>query len=163
MVANKKIKNATAIENQGIKFRSVLECKMYKWMKEAGYNPQFEPDKFLLWEGFYPASPLYIDGEPQLTKPRKNSKDILNFVPKIPKFEDWHYTPDFRLDINNKQFYIECKGYGNDLWPYKRKLFLKIIQSMPNVYFFEAHTKRGLLKTLSLIESIANENSGSKN
>lgn len=158
---NKKILNATAVEYNGLKFRSKMEEKMFNWMIQLGYSPQFEPDKFVLWEGFYPKTPLYIDGEPQLTKPRKNCKDIQLFIPKIPKFEDWHYTPDFKLEINGKIFYIECKGYGNDLWPYKRKLFLKTIEDKNNIYFFEAHTKKGLMKTLNLISKIANEQNSS--
>lgn len=112
-------------------------------MKDNGLNPLYEPDKFLLWEGFKPLIPLYIDGEP-----------ILNRWGTINKLTDWHYTPDFRIDYNGYVIYIEVKGFGNDLWTYKRKLFYKLIYDKPNVRFFEVKTKRGLLKTINLIKQL---------
>lgn len=152
MPENKKIQNAEQISDFGINFRSKSERMMYKTMMSLGFSPEFEPEKFVIWEGFTPSTPLYIDGVPQMTKVRKPNSE-----PKIPKFLDWHYTPDFRLKLGRSTFYIECKGFGNDIWSYKRKLFLKTIDNKPFIHFFEVHTKRGLVKTLDIIKDIANK------
>lgn len=152
MSKNKKILNAEQISEFGINFRSKSERMMYKTMISLGFSPEFEPDKFVIWEGFTPTTPLYIDGVPQMTKVRKTQSH-----PKIPKFTDWHYTPDFKLTIGKSIFYIECKGFGNDIWSYKRKLFLKTIDNKPFIHFFEVHTKKGLIKTLEIINKIAKE------
>lgn len=39
---------------------------------------------------------------------------------KIRKIE---YTPDF----TNDDFILECKGFGNDLWPMKCKMFKRVL------------------------------------
>lgn len=148
---NRKIKNATEVSQDNIKFRSKSERMIYNTLISLGFKPEFEPERITIWEGFTPKEPLYIDGIPQMTKPKKKN---INFMPKVLKFLDWHYTPDFKLTIGNQIFYIEVKGFGNDIWPYKRKLFLKTIQDKPNIHFFEVHTKRGLLKTVKIIEDI---------
>lgn len=153
MTQNKKIQNAEQVIQGDIKFRSKAERMIYNNLISLGYSPEYEVDKFIIWEGFYPTEPLYIDGEPQLTKPR-GGKETVNFVPKIPKFNDWHYTPDFKLTLGKSVFYIECKGYSNDLHPYKRKLFLRLLENMPNTHYFEVKTKHGLLTTLKIIKSI---------
>ena len=149
MSTNKKIINAEQVSQNNIKFRSKSERMMYNTLVSLGFSPEFEAEKFVIWKGFTPSTPLYIDGVPQLTKTRKKDSS-----PKIPKFIDWHYTPDFKLTLGKSIFYIECKGFGNDIWSYKRKLFLKTIEGVPFVHFFEVHTKRGLLKTVEIINSI---------
>ena len=151
MSENRKIKNASAVFLDGIYFRSPLESKMYGYLIEAGYSPEYEPDKFTLWQGFRSNTPNYIDGEPTSRKVRGKNE----YIPILnPFYDDWEYTPDFKLSINGYTFYIEVKGYPNDLWPYKKKLFLKLIENDPKTFFFEVKTKRGLLKTLKIIKSI---------
>ena len=73
----------------------------------------------------------------------------------LPKFEyngekirAMTYLPDFIGD----NFIIECKGYANDVFPLKKKLFRRWMetQDYPIIYA-EIHTKKELLK---LIEEI---------
>ena len=48
MTINKKIKNATSVEYDGIQFKSKLEVTIYKTLKEKGLNPLYECNKFIL-------------------------------------------------------------------------------------------------------------------
>ena len=143
MAKNKKIANATAVKDLGISFRSKSEERVYKKLLSLGYSPKYEPVSYVLWKGFRPTFPLYIDGIPQLTK---------NGEPT--KFVDWKYTPDIILEKNGYTMIIEVKGYSNDIYPYKRKLFLKLLEAMDKTYFFEVHTIRGLLKSLEKMNQI---------
>lgn len=138
---NKKVVNATKITFEGIDFKSKTELRVYQKLYSLGYHPLYEPDTFIIWKGsFRPSKVWYIDGEPQVTK--KNKTLLVG---------DWHYTPDFKISKDNKIIYIEVKGKPNDVYPYKRKLFLKYIDSLPNVYFAEIHSVKGLVDFLSKI------------
>ena len=143
MPKNKKVANATAVTSCGIKFKSKSEERVYKKLVSLGYSPQYESKKYVIWEGFRPKFPLYLDGIPQTTKGGK-SKQLL----------DWTYTPDFILEKNGYTMIIEVKGNPNDLYPYKRKLFLKLLESMDKTYFFEVKTIRGLMSSLETIEKL---------
>ncbi len=92
MIQNKKVKNATKIEIDGIKFRSKLEAYTYKKLKEVKLYAEYESQKFELLPAF-----TFQD-----TKVRAIT-----------------YTPDFV----GKDFIIECKGFPNDAYPLKKKLF----------------------------------------
>ena len=89
---NKKIKNATPIESDGIKFRSKLELYTYKKLKEANIMAEYEQHRYEL----LPA-----------------------FVFHGKKVRAMTYLPDFV----GKGFIIECKGYANDAFPLRKKLF----------------------------------------
>lgn len=124
--SNKKIINATPISVGGIQFKSRLEASVYKTLVDRGLEPLYEPDTFILFEGFKPDL-YYIDGKEKTTK-----------------FQDVKYTPDFRVIVNDKIVYIEVKGFDNDVYPYKKKMFLHTIKNMENVIFMEVHTRKGL-------------------
>ena len=62
MTINKKIKNATSTEYDGIKFKSKLEVTIYKALKEKGLNPLYEKTKFILQEGFKLSKPFWCKG-----------------------------------------------------------------------------------------------------
>ena len=49
---NKKVRNATPTEYDGIKFRSKLEVTTYKLFKEAGIDANYEQEKFILVPAF---------------------------------------------------------------------------------------------------------------
>lgn len=136
MTQNKKIKNATSTEYDGIVFKSKLETTIYKTLKEKGLNPLYEKTKFVLQEGFRPSKPHYIKGECIKTS---------NGYAKVIQIT---YTPDFEVKYNDSILYIEVKGRQNDTYPLKRKLFLKFIDSMPNSYFMEVYSKKDLLNSL---------------
>lgn len=149
---NKKVINATEVIYNGIKFRSKSELRMYQTMLKEGFTPDFESHSFILWDGCYLQKPYYFEGDPVVTKNGHTKK-----------FQDWVYTPDFIIRLGGCSFIIEVKGNPNDLWPYKRKLFLKLIDTMKDTYFFEVRTIRGLKKSLSVIRSIYDEKVASSN
>ena len=59
MSNNKKIVNATRNTYDGICFKSLLEKVVYSTLSQLGYNPQYEPQTFTLFEGFVPITPFY--------------------------------------------------------------------------------------------------------
>jgi hypothetical protein len=89
---NKKVKNATPMVFDEIKFRSKLELFTYKRLKEENIHVGYENIKYELVPSFEFAG---------------------------NKIRPMTWTPDF----NGNGFLIECKGFGNDTWPLKEKLF----------------------------------------
>lgn len=133
---NKKIKNATSAEYDGIKFKSKLEVTIYKTLKEKGLNPLYECNKFILQEGFRPLKPYYLKGVCPKTA---------NGYAKIIQIT---YTPDFTVEYKDKILFIEAKGKQNDSYPIKRKLFLKHLEFISNAYFMEVYSKKDLLESI---------------
>jgi hypothetical protein len=102
-VVNKKIKNATINEIDGIRFRSKLESYAYQRLKEAGLLDmvEYEPYKITLFNGFS----LY--GK---------------------KYNPITWTPDFVVKYKTgENVFFELKGYPNDAWPIKRKMIQRWI------------------------------------
>lgn len=93
---NKKVRNATPTEIDGIKFRSKLEAYTYTLLKKNKINAEYEKHKYELIPAF-----TYM-GE---------------------KIRAITYTPDFVGDT----FIIECKGFPNETFPIKWKLFKFIL------------------------------------
>lgn len=150
---NRKIKNAKEFFADGIKFKSKLEMKAYKILKENGLSPKYEAEKVVLFNGFKPSKTWYIDGVPQVTKKGNNKKLI-----------DWCYTPDFKIELNDHVAYFEIKGFPNDVYPYKRKLFLEYIDDIPKTYFFEIkEVPDGLIKAIEIFKSYATDIVKNKN
>lgn len=142
MINNRKIKNATESVLNGITFKSKLERTFYKTLVDAGLDPKYESEKFILVKGFKPTVPFYN---------RSKSKV---FRKDMSKIRDITYTPDFTISYNNTLFIIEAKGIENDTFPIKKKLFRRYLEyeMIPCVYF-EVHTKRELLEVINIIKS----------
>lgn len=139
---NKKIKNATPLDYNGVHFRSTIEVTIYKALVEAGLSPSYETKTFVLMEGFKPSTPFYIRD--------KRSKELeLN----TKKIIDWKYTPDIIVEYNGWTYYIEVKGMQNDVYRYKRKMFLKLLESKDKVMFFEIYSKKEILKAIEIIKN----------
>lgn len=143
-MANKKVKNATVIEYDGITFKSKLECAFYKELKEAGFEPQYESRTYLLWKGLKPTIPFY-------TRDRKTKEIKL----EMTKLRDMTYTPDFTFNHNGHFIIIEAKGKENDTYPLKRKLFRGLLEDIApdNPLFFEVFSKKQLLEVINIIKS----------
>ena len=47
-----RVKNATKVEYNGLKFDSILECNCYKILEESGLGFIFKPEKLVLCPGF---------------------------------------------------------------------------------------------------------------
>lgn len=52
MVINKRVKNATPLVYDSIKFRSKLEVYCYKRLRESNIKTEYESKKFILQQGF---------------------------------------------------------------------------------------------------------------
>lgn len=161
MKENKKIKNAHPKEYNGIKFKSQLEVMTYKTLLEEGLNPQYEKEKYVLWDGFIPTVPFY-------TKNKFKRKDYRIEVISKATCKDNRplsaicYTPDFTFDYNDKHIIVENKGMQNDIFPYKFKLFrwqLEQRKDKDKFEVWEIHTKKQLIEC---IEQLKTKDNGDK-
>lgn len=141
---NKKIINASPLEYDGISFKSKLEKMAYQTLKEQGFPVLYEPKKFIIWEGFRPNVPFY-------------NKDVSTRMLKMDskKVIDISYTPDLMFEYNNHLIIIEMKGFENNTYPLKKKIFRKWLESnYPNSIYFEIFTKKQLLQAIDIIKNV---------
>lgn len=148
MTENRKIKNARETTFNGITFKSKLEESFYKTLLQAGFSVNYESLKFTIIDGFTPTVPFY-----NRSKSRVFRKDMA-------KVRAITYTPDFTFTYNGTLFIIEAKGIENDVFPLKRKLFRRFLESMEmSCMYFEVHTKKELLQVIDIIhETAINDN-----
>lgn len=148
MIENRKIKNARETTFNGITFKSKLEESFYKTLLQAGFSVNYESLKFTIIDGFTPTVPFY-----NRSKSRVFRKDMA-------KVRAITYTPDFTFTYNGILFIIEAKGIENDVFPLKRKLFRRFLESMEmSCMYFEVHTKKELLQVIDIIhETAINDN-----
>lgn len=141
---NKKIKNASPLGYDGISFKSKLEKMAYQTLKEQGFPVLYEPKKFIIWEGFRPNVPFYNkDASTRMLK--MDSKKVI----------DISYTPDLIFEYNNHLIIIEMKGFENNTYPLKKKIFRKWLESnYPNSIYFEIFTKKQLLQAIDIIKNL---------
>ena len=148
---NKKIKNATSKEYNGIQFKSLLEVSAYKHLISVGIIPQYEKFKFTIIDGFRPTIPFY--------SLNKSTKDLKLCEDKVRGIT---YTPDFTFIYKDIFVVIELKGHENDVYPVKRKLFRRWMETwLPNGIFFEVRTIKQLKQAIELMKDY--ERSYSKN
>lgn len=140
---NKKIKNATPLEYDGITFKSKLEVLIYKTLKNAGFPVEYEPEKIAIWEGFKPTVPFYD---------KDNRSRMLKL--HMSKLMDTTYTPDFMFTHNGYKVIIEGKGFTNDVFPLKQKLFRAWLEDHPESIYFEIRTKKQLLQAVEIIKNL---------
>lgn len=134
---NKKIKNAIKTTYKDMCFDSKLEYKTYIEFEKNDLILLREPTAYTLSKGFKPTKRCYI-----------NSKLTMS------KLKDMTYTPDFEITINNKKYVIECKGYSNDVYPYKRKLFRKILENFnDDITFFEIKNNKDIMFAINTIKN----------
>ncbi len=139
--ANKKVRNATSKVYKRIKFRSKLELFTYKKLEEASIKSLYEKKKYVLQEGFHYSQQCY---EPHKTK---------GYVDNTYKVRDITYTPDF-VDPNGK-WIIEVKGFANDVFPVKWKMFKNHLMQLedPPVLYLPKNQGQ-VLKTIELIKEL---------
>ena len=141
---NKKIKNATPFEYAGINFKSKTEVMAYKTLLEHGFEVAYEPTSYTLWEGFKPTFPFY--------RPVGKSK---NLELDNTKTINITYTPDFVVTFKDIPVIIEMKGFQNDTYPIKRKMFRKVLENLNEGFFFEVYTKKQLLQAIQIVKDYA--------
>ena len=137
----KKVRNAKSKEVDGIKFRSLLEAHCYRQLRDAGIEANYEKKKYVLQEGFHYTEECH---EPHKTK---------GYVNNTYKVRDITYTPDF-VDPNGK-WIIEVKGFANDVFPIKWKMFKKHLMQLENPPVLYLPKNQGqVLKTIELIKQL---------
>lgn len=159
---NIKIRNATICKDGSITFKSVLEKSIYNTLLQQGFEPQYEPTTFTLWEGFEPITPYY-DKETDKQKIKRLSEGIDTrtskiLIQKTGKIVGIRYTPDFYFKYNDLNVYIEAKGIENDVFYIKKKMFIKYLddrylESGEKSIYFEVYTKKQLLQAIEIIKS----------
>jgi hypothetical protein len=101
---------AKKTECDGIKFESGLEKYMYKALKDAGIEAEYEPHSYIIHPSFEFPLDCY--------ERQSNGKgEFINRGGK--KVQNIKYTPDFV----GKDFIIECKGRANESFPIRWKMF----------------------------------------
>jgi len=121
---NRKVKNAQECEWNGIKFKSKFEMECAKILTKEDIKYDYESRTFVLFHGFKG----YENGK------KKTYKDIT-------------YTPDFML--HDYKIFLEIKGFPNDVYPYKKKMFIGKYMANPaeswsDWQFYEVHSIREL-------------------
>lgn len=159
---NKKIRNATQSSSKGITFKSQLEKSLYNTLLQQGFEPQYEPTTFTLWEGFEPITPYY-DKETDKQKIKRLSDGIDTrtskiLIQKTGKIVGIRYTPDFYFKYKDLNVYIEAKGIENDVFYIKKKMFIKYLDNLciekgERSIYFEVYTKKQLLQAVEIIKS----------
>lgn len=145
---NKKIKNASPLEYDGIQFKSKLEKMIYQTLKENSLPVEYEPHKFIIWEGFRPSVPFY-DKDKKTRLLKLENKKIIDIT----------YTPDFVFNYNGYLIVLEAKGLENDRFYLKKKMFRKWLEiNQPKSIYFEIYTKRQLLQAINIIKQLNPQN-----
>lgn len=149
MGENKKIKNATQNTVGDITFKSRLEAMIYRVLKENGFNVEYEPWKFVIWEGYKPKVPFY-DRNPNTGLLRNNTTKLIDIT----------YTPDFCFEYGDLFIIIEAKGLENDRFPMKKKMFRKSLEEWETpVMYFELYSKKQLMQAIEIIKNYGQNSS----
>lgn len=120
-MAYKRKKGSSIVKNRkksysfkGKNYKSSLERTMAMLLDSAGIPFQYEPEKFEVVQGFHFPFKSY--------ERQANGKgDMVNRGQK--KVHGISYTPDFIGD----GFIIETKGYANETFPMRWKMFKKML------------------------------------
>lgn len=148
---NKKVRNARESEYDGIKFKSELEKYIYKNLVAGGFNPRYEPETFVVWKGVKPATRFYTQRKNRTTK---RNELVINSA----KLQDIEYTPDFVLDYEGIKVIIEAKGFPNELYTLRRKLFRAYLETLDYpVVFAEIHSIKHLRDFIEILKNESNQ------
>ena len=156
---NKKIKNATECSLGDIQFKSITEKSFYKELLENGFNVEYEPTTFVLIDRREVAIEFYDSETKEQHKKRVNglrSPLLLHRQSKV--LRPIRYTPDFYFKYNDVDIYIEAKGFENDTFYLKKKLFISLLEDLRRrgvkSMYFEVHTKAQLHQAIKIIKDM---------
>jgi len=138
-----KIKNAHALEVNGLKFKSKLEVFTYNALLDADItNFKYEEVKFELLEQFETNFDSY------------EVKKDKSYVTANRSIRSISYTPDFTcLNEKDEGWIIECKGYPNDAFPLKWKWFKQhLMENDYSITLYKPNNQANVLKTIELIK-----------
>ena len=142
--------------------KSQTEKMVYRTLVDNGITPEYEPQTFVLWDGFTPVTPFY-DQETDKQQEKRNleendgRKTSKILVHKTSPVAGIRYTPDFHFVKEGVQVWIEVKGIENDVFYIKKKMFRKYLDNLHeaegvNSIFFEIYTKRQVLQALQIVD-----------
>jgi len=130
---------AKKVTYDGINFASGLEKYMYKALKDAGIDAEYEGETYQLIETFHFENESYerqSNGKGELKN--RGSKKVLGIK----------YTPDFVAN----DFIIETKGRANESFPIRWKLFKKYVKkSLPHVTLYKPQKQDECDEVIKLI------------
>lgn len=138
-----KIKNATALEVNGLKFKSKLELFTYNKLLEEGITDfKYEEVKFQLMEPF-----IFNNESFELHKDK-------SFTPNTNNIRGITYLPDYtRINEDKTGWIIEVKGYSNESFPLKWKWFKKyLLENGYNLTLYKPNNQQNVIKTINLIK-----------
>ncbi len=151
-MTNRKVLNATHVEVDGIQMKSKIERTIYLALKELGITPQYEGETFVYWKDRKPKT-LFYD---------RSSKRQLRL--NMKKLISIKYTPDFIFMYEGIKVIIEVKGWENDSFPLRKKLFRGYLDTLPYpVVYAEIFTKKQLLEFMEVLQTKAQEIKNQKN
>lgn len=155
---NKKIRNATKCQSDGIVFKSQLEKMAYNCLIQEGFKPHYEEITVTLVNPEICRTPFYDkETDSQLKKRRKQGDNSARkLVLKSGNIQGIKYTPDFYFKYGDLHVYIEMKGIENDVHYIKKKLFRLYLDNRKecfgdNSIYFEIYNKKQLLQAIEII------------
>ena len=135
-----KVKGVKKTVYKGIEFQSLLEKHMYKALDDEGIKVDYEKHTFTVFPGMVYPQACY-----EGTKTRLYNKGS--------KIRPITYTPDF-VDPNGK-WIIETKGYANESFPLRWKLFKKHLKDNNLTYvLFMPRNKAQVAEVLELVKQL---------
>ena len=135
-----KVKNVKKQTYKGITFQSQLELHCYKKLCSFKIPTEYEKTTFTIFDPL-----VYPQACSEGTK-----KKLYNKVSKIRAIT---YTPDF-VDPNGK-WIIETKGYANESFPLRWKLFKKHLKNNNLQYvLFLPRNKKQVDEVIELIKQL---------
>ncbi len=137
----KSIVKKKKVKYDGTDFDSYLEAYMYKILKANDISFKYNTISYTLVDGFLFQNNSYerqVNGKGEF-KDRGNAK-----------IRPITYKPDFI--VGNEDFIIETKGWSNDTFPMRWKLFKKMIfDENKNSIILKPQTKKECDESLNLI------------
>ena len=135
-----KVKNAIKNKYKGITFQSKLELTCYKELETFNIPVEYEKTTFTIFDGLVYPQACY----------EGTAKKLYN---KGSKIRPITYTPDF-VDPNGK-WIIETKGYANESFPLRWKLFKKHLKDNNHQYvLFMPRNKKQVVEVVELIKQL---------
>ena len=135
-----KVKNAKKSTYNGKNFQSNLELYCYKELEKAKVPVEYEEQTFTIFNALVYPQACY----------EGTSKKLYN---KGSKIRPITYTPDF-VDPKGK-WIIETKGYANESFPLRWKLFKKHLKDNNHNYvLFMPRNKKQVDEVVELIKQL---------
>ena len=135
-----KVKNVKKSTYKGIQFQSRLELYCYKELETAKISVKYEEETFTIFPALVYPQACY----------EGTKKKLYNKGSKVRAIT---YTPDF-VDPNGK-WIIETKGYANESFPLRWKLFKKHLKDSNLQYvLFLPRNKKQVDEVIELIKQL---------